>query len=346
MKFLKTSWHISLVIATSSTMFAQPSLNQAQIEQQRNLEIQASKQLDKSGSVGLSGGITGSADGTSINASDTGMQRPIFLRTESLSFFGGIDNSINRNANPLLLETDLDIKEGGGHDFTWSKTFSAGVLTNPIDINVAMLTIVAGGGWTDTDHLIEDFEALNSQSTSAYLLFMIQHETGWSYRLGSSYAMVKDPTTKAENYMEFYPNVGATKTFDLPFDTVGIFDISGGKHLSDTDALVSTDQDRKTQDNWDFAVSLGLKYQLYNVMLSPNYRYTKKIYTTDNADLSGSATKDRIDHTNTLSISADYPLFENINLGANYSFEQRDSNKATKYKAWNAGANVGLSLNF
>jgi hypothetical protein len=345
MKFLKTSWCISLVIATTSTMFAQ-SLTREQTIQQRNLEIQATKQLDKSGSVGLSGGGSAKGDGVGINASDSGMQRPIFLRTGSLSFFGGIDNSINRSANPLQLETDLEIKEGGGHDFTWSKTFSAGALTNPIDINVAMLTIVAGGGWTDTDHLIEDFEALNSQSTSAYLLFMIQHETGWSYRLGSSYAMVKDPTTKAENYMEFYPNIGATKTFDLPFDTVGIFDISGGKHLSDTDALDSTDQDRKTQDNWDFAVSLGLKYQLYNIMLSPNYRYSKKIYSTDNSSVSGLATKDRIDHTNTLSISADYPLFENINLGANYSFEQRDSNKATKYKAWNAGANVGLSLNF
>jgi predicted porin len=209
-----------------------------------------------------------------------------------------------------------------------------------------MLTIVAGGGWTDTSHLIDEFEALDSLSTSAYLLFMIQHESGWSYRLGSSYAMVKDPTTEQENYNEFYPNFGASKSFDLPFDLVGLLDISGGKHFSDTDALDSTDPDRKTQDNWDFSVSLGLRYQLLNVMLSPNYRYSKKVYTTDNSTVSGFATKDRIDHTNTLSIGADYPLFDNVNIGANYSFEQRDSNKATKYKAWNAGANFGLSLNF
>jgi len=333
-----------IMLGISTTLFSQSPTSDQRI-QQRNLEIQ-SRQTGPSLSTGNTANGTASAGDAGINASDTGMQRPIFLKTSNLSFFGSIDNSLSRSANPLQLETDLEIKEGGGHDFTWSKTFSAGVLTNPIDINVAMLTIVAGGGWTDTSHLIDDFEALDSLSTSAYLLFMIQHESGWSYRLGSSYAMVKDPTTKQENYNEFYPNFGASKSFDLPFDLVGLLDISGGKHFSDTDALDSTDPDRKTQDNWDFAVSVGLRYQLWNVMLSPNYRYSKKVYTTDNATVSGFATKDRIDHTNTLSIGADYPLFDNVNIGANYSFEQRDSNKATKYKAWNAGANFGLSLNF
>lgn len=332
------------MLGISTTLFSQsPSVQQR--TQQRNLEIQ-SRQTGPSLSTGNTANGTAGAGDAGINASDTGMQRPIFLKTSNLSFFGSIDNSLSRSANPLQLETDLEIKDGGGHDFTWSKTFSAGVLTNPIDINVAMLTIVAGGGWTDTSHLIDEFEALDSLSTSAYLLFMIQHESGWSYRLGSSYAMVKDPTTEQENYNEFYPNFGASKSFDLPFDLVGLLDISGGKHFSDTDALDSTDPDRKTQDNWDFSVSLGLRYQLWNVMLSPNYRYSKKVYTTDNATVSGFATKDRIDHTNTLSIGADYPLFDNVNIGANYSFEQRDSNKATKYKAWNAGANFGLSLNF
>jgi len=333
-----------IMLGISTTLFSQSPTSDQRI-QQRNLEIQ-SRQTGPSLSTGNTANGTASAGDAGINASDTGMQRPIFLKSSNLSFFGSIDNSLSRSANPLQLETDLEIKEGGGHDFTWSKTFSAGVLTNPIDINVAMLTIVVGGGWTDTSHLIDDFEALDSLSTSAYLLFMIQHESGWSYRLGSSYAMVKDPTTKQENYNEFYPNFGASKSFDLPFDLVGLLDISGGKHFSDTDALDSTDPDRKTQDNWDFAVSVGLRYQLWNVMLSPNYRYSKKVYTTDNATVSGFATKDRIDHTNTLSIGADYPLFDNVNIGANYSFEQRDSNKATKYKAWNAGANFGLSLNF
>jgi len=333
-----------IMLGISTTLFSQSPTSDQRI-QQRNLEIQ-SRQTGPSLSTGNTANGTASAGDAGINASDTGMQRPIFLKSSNLSFFGSIDNSLSRSANPLQLETDLEIKEGGGHDFTWSKTFSAGVLTNPIDINVAMLTIVAGGGWTDTSHLIDDFEALDSLSTSAYLLFMIQHESGWSYRLGSSYAMVKDPTTEQENYNEFYPNFGASKSFDLPFDLVGLVDISGGKHFSDTDALDSTDPDRKTQDNWDFAVSVGLRYQLWNVMLSPNYRYSKKVYTTDNATVSGFATKDRIDHTNTLSIGADYPLFDNVNIGANYSFEQRDSNKATKYKAWNAGANFGLSLNF
>ena len=333
-----------IMLGISTTLFSQSPTSDQRI-QQRNLEIQ-SRQTGPSLSTGNTANGTASASDAGINASDTGMQRPIFLKTSNLSFFGSIDNSLSRSANPLQLETDLEIKEGGGHDFTWSKTFSAGVLTNPIDINVAMLTIVAGGGWTDTSHLIDEFEALDSLSTSAYLLFMIQHESGWSYRLGSSYAMVKDPTTEQENYNEFYPNFGASKSFDLPFDLVGLVDISGGKHFSDTDALDSTDPDRKTQDNWDFAVSVGLRYQLWNVMLSPNYRYSKKVYTTDNATVSGFATKDRIDHTNTLSIGADYPLFDNVNIGANYSFEQRDSNKATKYKAWNAGANFGLSLNF
>jgi opacity protein-like surface antigen len=341
MKILKYTWQVSMILASTTTLLAQT------LEQTR-LEVQSTKQIDKSGVIDFAGGSKVTGDATGVSASDTGMQRPIFLKTSNLSFFGGVTNSINRNSNPLNKETDIDIKRDGGHDVTWSKTFSMGALTNPIDINVAMLTIVAGGGWTATDHLIDTYKELDfdTESTSAYLLFMIQHESGWSYRLGSSYAMVKDPKSKAENYMEFYPNVGATKTFDLPFDTVGIFDISGGKHISGTDSVGANDLDRSTQDLWDFSVSLGLRYQLWDVMFSPKYSYTRKIYTTTNSGLGGALNKDRRDHTNTLGIGADYPLTDSVNIGANYSFEQRDSNNDTKYKSWSAGANVGLSLNF
>ena len=73
------------------------------------------------------------------------MQRPIFLKTSNLSFFANIDNSISRNSNPYQSETEAQIKDDGGHDVVWSKTFSGGILTNPIDANIAMLTFVGGG---------------------------------------------------------------------------------------------------------------------------------------------------------------------------------------------------------
>jgi hypothetical protein len=337
MKTKFISFTAALAVVLPSFVSAQPTDAQIRSQQPEIQSIQAGQSIPSQSASGV-----GQQGSSSVGSTDSGMQRPVFIDTGFFSFFAGIDNSLSRKQNPLLLTTDADIKTAGGHDFTWSKTFSAGTMTNPIDMDSFMLMIVAGGAWTKTDHLITEFEALDDFANSAYLLFMLQHETGWNYRIGSSYAMMQDSTRESETYSEFYPNIGASKSFDLPLDLIGLFDISGGKHLTTSDSITTTDT--KTMDNWDFAVSLGLKYQLFDLILSPTYRYSKKIYSTDNTL---ALNKDRIDYGNTLSFKVDYPVYDHINLSLGYSFDQRDSTDTTKkYKAWNADANFGLSMNF
>lgn len=338
--------HIS--VAISALLILTPSVF-AQIK-----DISADSQLNKRADI-RSSAVTPSltktvpstgtrsegSDNQSISSSDAGMQRPIFLRTSYFSFFGGVDNAISRKSNPLLLETEAEIDGSGGHDFTWSKTISAGLMSNPTDLDFGMLSFVAGGSWTKTDHLIEDFKALNDFATSAYALCTLQHESGWSYRIGSSYAMVRD-IARNESYSEFYPNLGVSKSIDLGYDITGILDISGGKHLTTSDALAVDDKD--TMENWDFAVSFGLRYQIWDFLLSPTYRYSKKVFTTDNSD--SVTTFNRVDYSNTLSLKIDYSITESLSVGASYSFDQRESSVASNYKSWSADANMGLSLNF
>jgi len=336
------------------------SITDAQRLQQTKIEVQSTKQINQAASQALKQGKQPTGQTSSnINASDTGMQRPVFLNTSNLSYFASITNSINRSANPLQKDTDLDIDKHGGHSFSWSKSLNLGALTNPIDINSVMLTIIAGGGWTDVEHLhagtreldgspIPDgfFKTMDSQSASAYLLFMMQHESGWNYSVGSNLVWVNDPATKNETYRSFSPTVSASKPIQFPFDIVGVFKLDGGVNFSDTDP--NTSQDRDEQDNWNISASLGFNYELWDIILSPQYTYSRLAYLTDNPNVA--VNYNRVDYTNTLSLGANYNLSDNMSLGLNYSFEQSDSNKPSdlvkKYKNWNAGANVGISVNF
>ena len=40
---------------------------------------------------------------------------------------------------------------------------------------------------------------------------------------------------RRETYAEFYPNIGAMKIYTISDSTIGIFDISGGYHISQSD---------------------------------------------------------------------------------------------------------------
>jgi hypothetical protein len=337
---MKSSKFIHLTMLCS--LVACFTLNAQLTDAQRKTQILDAQSISvpKAG-FGAQTATPSSGDNQDITTSDAGMQRPIFLQTKNLSFFAGVDNSISRKANPLLLATEADIDSSGGHDFTWSRSVSAGLMSNPFDIDFAMLSFVGGGAWTKTTHLIDAFRDLDDFSTSAYALAMIQHESGWSYRLGSTYAMVRD-IARTESYSEFYPNIGVSKSIDLGYDITGILDISGGKHLTTSDSLAVDDKD--TMENWDFAFSFGLRYQIWDFLLSPSYRYSKKVFTTDNS--ASITTFNRVDYSNTLSLKIDYSITDNFSVGASYSFDQRDSNVASNYKSWSADANMGLSLSF
>jgi len=283
-------------------------------------------------------------DKQEISSSDTGMQRPIFLKSKNFTIFGGVNNSLSRQQNPLTENTEELVKESGGHAFSWNRSVSGGFMTHPVDINFAMLSFVGGGSWGKTTHIrdIPTQTLLDNLSTSSYALAMIQHESGWSYRVGSTYAMTKDIKNTEETYREFYPMMGVSQTFDTGFDVAATIDISGGKHLTKTSKLI-TDGDHL--DNWDYAVSLGLRYQLWDFQLSPSYSYTKKHYSTK--DESESTRFKRVDHTNSLSFKLDYQLSESLSVGASYAFDQRDSNIADEgYKSWSVASTMGIDFSF
>ena len=171
-----------------------------------------------------------------VESSNTGLLRPISLQTKSFTFFTGIDNALAFKPNPLTLELEDDISEAGGATGVWSYTVSGGSMMNPIDLDFFMLSPVVGGSWTSSENLNDEFSDLDSYVTSAYALLMMQHESGLSFRAGSSYAHVRYADEDAgEAYSEFYPNIGATYNFDHGNDVIGTLDISWGVHLAKTD---------------------------------------------------------------------------------------------------------------
>jgi len=279
-----------------------------------------------------------------ISSSDTGMQRPIFLKSRNYTIFGGINNSVSRQQNPLNEQTKELAKESGGHAFSWNRSVSGGFMTHPVDINFAMLSFVGGGSWGKTTHIRDEInqKILDNLSTSSYALAMIQHESGWRYRVGSTYAMTKDIQNTIESYREFYPMMGVSQTFDTGFDVAATIDISGGKHLTKTSKLIA---DGDHLDNWDYTISLGLRYELWDFQLSPSYSYTKKTYSTK--DESELKRFQRVDHINTLSFKLDYQLSESLSVGASYAFDQRDSNIANEdYKNWSVASTMGIDFSF
>lgn len=277
-----------------------------------------------------------SGSGQNIGASDTGAQRPVFLKTEHISAFAGFDTKILYRSNPLTLSGDMKQSKTG----IWQNGFSGGASLSPIDTDSAVITPIAGGSWTMSDYLNKNLSTLNDYATSAYALLMIQHESGIGYRGGVSYATVRNNDTDSEDYSEFYPNVGLMKTYSINADTIAILDISGGIHYTKSDSLTSSNT--QSLNNWDAALSYSLRHTTFlDIVVTPSYRIAYKKFNEG-----GTINNGRKDVTNTLSIRADYPLAENLNLSANTSYTRRNSSVSTDYKSLDAGFVLGINVRF
>jgi hypothetical protein len=270
-----------------------------------------------------------------ISASDTGAQRPVFLKTEQISAFAGFDTKVTYRSNPLTLTGDLTQAKTG----IWQNTFFGGASLSPIDTDTSVVTPVFGGSWTMSDYLNENLSSLNDYATSAYALLMVQHETGIGFRGGVSYSNVRNNDTDTEDYSEFYPNIGAMKTYGLGPDTLAIIDLSGGFHLTQSDSLLGSS--KKALNNWDAALSYNLRHLYYDFVITPGYRLGYKKFTEGNTINDG-----RKDVTHTLSVKIDYPIIENVNLSVASSYTKRNSNLSSDYKSLDAGANIGINYKF
>jgi len=274
-------------------------------------------------------------NGQGIGASDTGAQRPVFLDTDQISAFAGFDTKVTYRSNPLTLSGDLTQTKTG----IWQNSFFGGASLSPIDTDSAVVTPVFGGSWTMSDYLNDNLSSLNDYATSAYALLMVQHETGIGFRGGVSYANVRNNDSDTEDYSEFYPNIGAMKTYGLGPDTLAIVDISGGFHLTNSDSLLGSNTE--SLNNWDASLSYSLRHLYQDFVITPGYRIGYKRFTEDNTVNDG-----RKDVTHTLSIKVDYPIIDNVKLSASSSYTRRNSNISSDYKSLDAGANIGINVSF
>ncbi len=294
---------------------------------------QTTRNFDGAPPSSVTSGKSGGNQG--VGASDTGAQRPIFLNTEQISAFAGFDTKVVYRSNPLTLSGDLTQTKTG----IWQNSFYGGASLSPIDTDTSVVTPVFGGSWTISDYLNDELSSLNDYATSAYALLMVQHETGIGFRGGVSYANVRNNDTDTEDYSEFYPNIGAMKTYGLGPDTLAIVDVSGGFHLTTSDSLLGTNTE--SLNNWDASLSYSLRHMFHDFVISPGYRLGYKKFTED-----GTVNDGRKDVTHTFSLKVDYPIIENVNLSANSSYTRRNSNVSSDYSSLDAGANLGINIKF
>ena len=300
---------------------------------------QTTRNFDKAPPATVSSGNSNSNG--NVGASDTGAQRPIFLNTEQISAFAGFDTKYFLRTNPTT-------KSGTSKyapSYVWQNSFYGGASLSPIDTDTAVLTPIFGGSWTMTDYLRPpdkkgDLSDLNDYATSAYALLMIQHESGIGFRAGVSYASVRNNKTDTEDYSEFYPNVGAMKTYGLGPDTLAIVDISGGLHLSESAGSFFV-PDTDTLDNWDASLSLSIRHQFLDFIITPNYRMGYKKFINSIND-------GRKDVSHAVSLKVDYQIIENVNLTADTSYSRRNSSVESydDYKNVEGGAKIGINYKF
>ena len=320
---MKSIFKLSILLASAAILSAQNKIDQTTIDRTTTTPPK---------SVTSSGGGSGN-----VAATDSGAQRPIFLNTKLLSAFAGYDGKITYRSNPLTLPGDMKQAKTG----IWHNSFFGGASLSPIDTDIAVVTPFFGGGWTMSDYLNDNLSTLNDYATSAYGLLMIQHESGWGFRGGVSYANVRNNDTDSEDYSEFYPNIGAMTTYALNADTLAIIDFSWGYHLSKSDSLLGGNT--QSLNNWDAALSYSLRHSYGDFVITPNYRLGYKRFTED-----GTVNDGRKDVMHTLSIKVDYPVADNLKLSANTSYSRRNSSggAGTDYKNFDAGATVSINISF
>jgi hypothetical protein len=257
---------------------------------------------------------SGNSQDNKVEASDAGAQRPIFLKTEKISGFAGLDSRYFYRDNPFQASDKFNDAETA----IWTNTAYVGANFEAIEIDDAVITPYIGASYTKTEYLESGLDGFNFNSTSAYAMLTAQHSNGWTYRAGVSYAMDSSEVSNEETYSEFYPYIGAMKTHSVYESIVGIFDITAGKHFSKSDDFFSTSD--SPLDNFDATISYGLQYVYQNFIISPRYALTYKTFSDGSND-------GREDLIHLLSLKVDYPINENLNVGVFGSFNNKEKKK-------------------
>jgi hypothetical protein len=287
-------------------------------------------------------------DNTNVDATDAGAQRPIFMKTENISVFGGAESKYLYRNNPLSSADKLSRVETA----MFINTIFAGASFEPVEAEDAVITPYIGTSYTTTEYEESGLSGLDYQSTSAYAMLLAQHSNGWAYRIGISYAMDKGKSNKQETYNEFYPNIGAMKMYALGKDLIGILDVSGGFHLSDSDPnpfgpFLTTDE----LDNIDITASYGIRYMYENFVFSPRYSLTYKDYTEGTQSVNNG----RSEYIQSITLKIDYPITQNIKASLFGGYSSRDSSGGLlqdanvidyDFESADGGISLGLYMTF
>jgi len=342
------SFPLSLsAILLASTAFAQTTQEKAGI--QRRLDA-----TERSVPSPIDNSKVGSSSGSDVSSSDTGAQRPLSLSDSGISGSFGYDSKLAYKANPLGAPGDLDEQA----DLVWENSFYGTAKLGVYELESSVMTPYIGAKWSMTDFTYEnpseaipDLSALNFNSTSAYLLFLFQHENGWSLRAGLMYANDRSAENDTEDYSEFYPNFGATKAHSLGENALGIFDVSIGAHygvVDDADDNGTTHTDDEL-DHFDATISYSILYSFDSFTLKPGYSISYRKY--DNGFNEG-----RKDLFHNLSVHLDYPIAESLSFSLFSDYSRRKSSGNTDhytdngsiydFKKFDLGAGVGIVARF
>jgi len=289
-----------------------------------------------------------SKEASSVNSSDTGAQRPLLLKKSGFSASFGYSSKIAYEENPLGAPGVLDQQA----DAVWKNSFQGQAKLGVYDLGNSVLTPFIGGAWTMTDFtyknendVIKDLSDLNFNSTTAYLLFLLQHESGWAFRAGVMYANDRSTENDTEDYMEYYPSLGVTKAYSHGDSILGVFDASLGVHLGsiediDLDKTAHTDDEL---DHFDVTGSYSLIYTFDNFSLKPAYSISYR-------DYSNGFNKDREDILHHISLHVDYPISESFELSVFSDYSKRESSgvheNLYEFKKFSIGTGLSLTANF
>ncbi len=295
-----------------------------------------------------------SNSGSDVSSSDTGAQRPLSLSESGISGSFGYDSKLAYKENPLGAPGELDQQA----DLVWENSFYGTAKLGVYELDSSVMTPYIGAKWSITDFTYEnssdaipDLSALNFNSTSAYLLFLFQHENGWSFRAGLMYANDRSTENDTEDYSEFYPNLGATKAFSIGENSLGIFDASFGSHygvVDDADDAGSSHTDDEL-DHFDATLSYSILYSFDSFTIKPGYSISYRKY--DNG-----FNKGRKDLFHNLSIHLDYPIADSLSFSLFSDYSRRESSGTDEigdsfgmlydFKKFDLGAGVGIVARF
>ena len=292
-----------------------------------------------------------SSSKTTAKSSDTGAQRPLILKKSGFSATFGYDSDISYKQNPLGAPGVLDQQA----DAVWVNKFHGMAKLGVYDLDSSVLTPFVGGAWSMTDYtyqnsneLVSDLSVLNHNTTIAYLLFLLQHESGWSFRSGVMYSNDRSTENDTEEYMEFFPSVGATKAYSLLDDLLGVFDASIGYHYGEI-AVLADGHTKDELDHMDATLSYSLIYSLDNFSITPNYSFSYRKY--DNG-----INLNRSDILHNLGLKVSYPISESFELALHSNYAKRlsdgkdtdnlDYSTYNDFKKFDIGAGLSLTASF